>query len=62
MSRYVYFDNPADLEAWLAYRPVPADVALAALSPDVDEAAPVPITTEPRPRSLLDLIKRLLGR
>jgi hypothetical protein len=58
---YVYFENPADLEAWLAYKPVPAAVALRALSADVDVPATATptTTTEPRPRSLLYRIKRL---
>ncbi|MBA3875645.1 MAG: hypothetical protein C0498_01690 [Anaerolinea sp.] len=64
MIGFVYFEDPADLEAWLAYRPVPAAVALCALSADVDvpAAATPTTTTEPRPRSLLDRIKTLVGR
>ncbi len=59
MTGYVFFRDPADLEAWMAYRPVPATVALRALTDDVDAPTfPTP-TTEPRPRSLLDRIKRL---
>ncbi len=64
MTGYVYFEDPADLEAWLTYKPVPATIALRALSADMDVPATATptTTTEPRPRSLLDRIKRLVGR